>query len=116
MYTLPNESNHPGSSSLMSKLTQAETELEQRVAALEIGNKYDATKVAIAAREAEMLETLRQIKSAMAAEGGGRSSSSTEVEQLKSENEKLKEMIDKQQYRIQHVVAAMEAMLSGRKK
>ena len=50
----------------------------------------------------------------MAAEQGG--ASSAEVESLKTENEKLKQTVEKQQYRIQHLLSGLEAMMNERKK
>ena len=94
--------------------SKTETGLEQRIAALEIGSQFEATQEAIRKREAEFLETLRGIKATMAAEQGG--ASSAEVESLKTENEKLKQTVEKQQYRIQHLLSGLEAMMNERKK
>ena len=95
---------------LLFKKTETES-LEKRIAALEIGSQFEATQDAIRKREAEFLETLRGIKATMAAEAGGPAASSAEVESLKSENEKLKQTIEKQQYRIQHLLSGMEKMM-----
>jgi hypothetical protein len=88
--------------------------LEQRIAALELGAKYDATQTVIRQREEEMLATLRDIRTkiaeeqaAMAGSGSG-AASTTEVKALQDENERLKSTIAKQDYRIRHLIAGFE--------
>ena len=88
------------------------TDLEQRISALEVGAKYDANQEVIRKREQEMLTTLREIRESMVkAGGGGSSANSKELESLKTENEKLKATIKKQEYRIRHLIAGYEEVL-----
>lgn len=87
------------------------TDLEQRISALEIGAKYDANQEVIRKREQEMLTTLREIRESMVKAGGGSSANSKELESLKTENEKLKATIKKQEYRIRHLIAGYEEVL-----
>ena len=51
-----------------------------------------------------MLISLRKIMEAMKSEAGGGGASSKELEALKKENEELKKINAKQQYRIEHLV------------
>jgi len=87
--------------------------LEQRIAALEKGNAFDATQAAIRKREEEMLETLRDIREQMAKEAGS-GASSAELEDLTKENEKLKATVAKQEYRIRHLISGMEELLAAK--
>ena len=87
------------------------TDLEQRISALEMGAKYDANQEVIRKREQEMLTTLREIRESMVKAGGGSSANSKELESLKTENEKLKATIKKQEYRIRHLIAGYEEVL-----
>jgi hypothetical protein len=100
-------------------LIQAADILEQRVSALEKGAQYDATQAAIREREMEFLTTLREIREAMAKEGGGGSSSgganAAELSSLQKENEKLKATIAKQEYRIRHLISGMEDLMAAKK-
>jgi len=87
-------------------LSQDIAELEKRIAALEVGKSYDATKEAVEKVEKEFLSKLREIRAELANEG----SSSKELEYLRAENEELKRKNAKLEYRVQHVVANMEKM------
>ena len=89
------------------------TDLEQRISALEMGAKYDANQEVIRKREQEMLTTLREIRESMVKAGGGSSANSKELESLKTENEKLKATIKKQEYRIRHLIAGYEEVLKA---
>ena len=51
-----------------------------------------------------MLLSLRNIMEAMKSEAGSGGASSKELEELKKENEALKKINAKQQYRIEHLV------------
>ena len=91
-----------------------ETELEERIRALEVGAKYDVTQEAIRQREMEFLATLQEIRAAMVQEENS-GMNSAQVEDLKKENEKLKATIAKQEYRIRHLIHGMEAMMQKAK-
>jgi len=90
--------------------------LEERLQALEIGKQYDATKEAVQKVEQEFLIKLREIRAAIAADGGGSSAAATkELEALKKENEELKKQNDKMKYRIEHMKTDMEEMFQKTK-
>lgn len=89
------------------------------MAALEQGATFDATQSAIREREEEMLATLRGIREQMAKEasaGVAAGVSSTELDQVKQENEKLKTIVAKQEYRIRHLISNMEEFMMAAKK
>eukprot|EP00934_Nitzschia_sp_Nitz4_P007247 Nitzschia sp. Nitz4//scaffold13_size275219//194047//194784//NITZ4_000896-RA/size275219-snap-gene-0.58-mRNA-1//-1//CDS//3329536080//7237//frame0 len=87
--------------------------LEQRIAALEQGATFQATQTAIREREAEMLNTLREIREQMAKEAAsGATASSGEVTELKQENARLQALVAKQEYRIRHLISNMEEMMA----
>jgi FtsZ-binding cell division protein ZapB len=90
--------------------------IEERIAQLESNAKFDATQSAIREREVEFLAQLRQLRDEMmnttttsnSNNNGGGPTSSVEIEALKAENAALKAQVAKQQYRIKHLVDAME--------
>lgn len=88
-------------------------ELEQRVNALEIGKQYDITKDAVRKVEEEYLMKFRELKASLEQESmnGGDSSSTKELEELRNENQLLKQKNTKLEYRVQHMVSNMELML-----
>ena len=90
-------------------------ELESRVAALEVGARYDATQELIRQREVEFLTTLREIRVAMSkeqeSEGGG-GANAAELKTLEEENARLKTVIAKQDYRIRHLISGFEELLA----
>jgi hypothetical protein len=94
-------------------MSSAVESLEQRIAALEIGNKYDATKEEVRKVELEFLEKLREIRAQVLVEQGkgGTFVNSAEVEALRKENEMLKKTNEKLSYRVKHVVASLNAFL-----
>jgi hypothetical protein len=92
-------------------------DIEKRIQALEVGEKFDATKAEVQKVEQEFLLKLREIRAAITAEaqagggaGGGASSlaagagATKELEALRAENELLKKKNAKLQYRVEHVV------------
>jgi FtsZ-binding cell division protein ZapB len=95
-------------------------DLEQRIASLEVGATYDASKEAIEKVEMEFLIKLREIRAALlleqqhcATDGSSASLSNntkTIMESLQQENDMLKKKTTKLEYRIQHLVANMEEM------
>ena len=84
-----------------------------RIASLEVGKSYDATKEAVQKVELEFLVKLREIRAALQQEGST-AANSKELDALKKENEQLKTRNAKLEYRIQHVVAYMEKMYKFR--
>jgi len=90
-------------------------DLENRIKALEEGKTYDATKEAVQKVEQECLVKLREIKAAIEAErnGGGATVQSAELDALKAENEALKKANAKLEYRVNHVVSNLEALLDA---
>jgi hypothetical protein len=92
--------------------------LEARVKALEDGAEFNATQAAIREREVEFLAQLTEIKDVMAKEqlqkGSGGVSSSEEWTVLKQENELLKAKLAKNEYRVRHLIAGMEELLTAK--
>mmetsp|Transcript_16087 Transcript_16087/g.39396 ORF Transcript_16087/g.39396 Transcript_16087/m.39396 type:complete len:101 (+) Transcript_16087:74-376(+) len=88
--------------------------LEKRIEALEKGAQFDANQNAIRQREQEMLTTLREIRESMA-NASVNTASSSEVDNLKEENAKLKAAITKQEYRIRHLISGYEKLLDEKK-
>lgn len=98
--------------------------LDDRVTLLETNAAFAATQEAVRAREVEFLTTLRDLKAALSTSGDGAgggggdaattslksssSSSSSQIKTLQSENAALKAKLAKQEYRIQHLLHAME--------
>ena len=96
-------------------------DLLKRVEALEIATKFDATREEIRRIQMQHLEQLRSIRVALvqSSEQGSTLSSTTtmhisnkEMEALTAENAALKLKTDKQAYRIQHLVATVEDLLT----
>ena len=88
-------------------------ELETRIAALEQGKSYDATKAAVEEVEKEFLIKFREMKASLQNEskGAARSSNdSKELQELRAENSLLKMKVQKLEYRVQHCVDSMEQM------
>ena len=66
-------------------------------------------------QQMEMLTTLRTIREAMVAESGNSGSAdSKELALLKKENEELKKVNKKYEYRIEHLVNNMDKLLEGK--
>jgi FtsZ-binding cell division protein ZapB len=89
-------------------------DLQKRVEALEVGSTFDASQAAVQEAQMDMLTKLRDIRQAMEQSGG--SASSKEMEALRQENAALKQKVAKQQYRIQHLVDAVEELVAKREK
>ena len=95
-------------------------ELKQRIEALEVGHTFRATQTEVAKVEADMLIRLRNIRTALVAnggsggaavaEGGAAATSSQEVVTLRSENAELRKKTAKLQYRVEHLVKQVEQM------
>ena len=87
-------------------------EMEKRIAALEMGKSYDATKAAVEEIEKEFLIKFRDLKVALVdnPKGTASGSSSKELEALRAENALLKTRVQKLEYRVQHCVESMEQM------
>jgi hypothetical protein len=93
-------------------------DLEQRVVALEVGAKYEATKEAVEKVQMEYLLKLREIRKVLLFEqrngllgnSAPSGSTSTIIETLQKENELLKAKVAKLEYRIQHLVSNLEEM------
>lgn len=89
-------------------------DLQKRVEALEVGSTFDATQAAVQESQMDMLVKLRDIRQAMEQSGG--LASSKEMEALRQENAALKQKVAKQEYRIQHLVDAVEELVAKREK
>ena len=87
----------------------AMADLEKRIASLEVGKGYDATKEAVQKVEKEFLIKFREIKAALESEAGTKANSK-EMEALRAENALLKQKNAKLEYRVQHCVESMEKM------
>jgi FtsZ-binding cell division protein ZapB len=87
--------------------------LEERVTALEMGATFDATKSAVEKVQMECLTQLREVRASLEQDGGG-GASSKELTSLQTENSSLKAKIQKQEYRIQHLVGVVEELLAQR--
>jgi len=85
-------------------------ELEKRIASLEVGKKYDATKEAVEKVEKEFLVKLREIKQSLEETGSSSATNSKELQKLRAENAELKQKNQKLEYRVQHCVESMEEM------
>ena len=88
--------------------------LEQRIAALEVGAKYDATKEEVRKVEQEFLAKLKQIRLQVIAEQG-QATNTTELAKLREENARLKQQNEKLTYRVKHVVASLTTLLDEKK-
>lgn len=80
--------------------------LEARIAALEKGQKFEATQKAVAAVEADCLKQLREVRAAVAADSGAAASSAAAV----AEKEALTRKIAKLEYRVQHLLGSMDML------
>lgn len=88
--------------------------VEERLSALEKGAEYKATANEVKMVQAQYLARLREIKAALAKEGGG-AASSKEMEELQKENAKLKAQLTKMEYRINHMASSMETLYTENK-
>ena len=100
---LPNTQNYPIQ------------ELEKRVTELEKSLSFQATQNAIKEEQMKMLTTLRNIREAMVnnnSSSGLNAMNAKEIEALKKENDDLKKKLEKKDYRIKHLVRAVEELQS----
>ncbi|KAL3785079.1 hypothetical protein HJC23_001457 [Cyclotella cryptica] len=84
-------------------------ELQSRLKDLELSKTHDNMSEILQKERSEMLISLRKIMAALKTEaldgcGSGGGASSKEIEALKAENEELRKINAKQQYRIEHLV------------
>ena len=91
-------------------------DLEKRIAALEVGASFDATKKEVQEVEKEFLAKFQEVREAMVSGGttGGSATSSKEMEELKKENEALKKRNAKLEYRVQHMLKSMEELYNAK--
>ena len=91
--------------------------MEQRIEALEVGAKFDATQEDVKKVEKEFLTKLQDIRTTMDQEkaAGGTAVSSKELQDLKTENEALKKENARLQYRVGHLVKNMEELYTKSK-
>ena len=93
-------------------IVQEIAELQSRLKDLELSKSHNDTSAVLQKERAEMLLSLRKIMEAMKSEAGsGGGASSKELEQLKAENEQLKKINAKQQYRIEHLVHNLRELM-----
>ena len=93
--------------------------LQSRLKDLELSKSHDNASEILKKERSDMLISLRKIIAALKseAENGGSSgggASSKEIEALKAENEELKKINAKQQYRIEHLVHNLKELLDGK--
>mmetsp|Transcript_16004 Transcript_16004/g.20318 ORF Transcript_16004/g.20318 Transcript_16004/m.20318 type:complete len:96 (-) Transcript_16004:154-441(-) len=88
--------------------------LQTRIESIEKVNQFKADQEAVHKVQMDMLTTLRTIRAAMVADSGNSGGDSKELARLKEENEELKKVNKKHEYRIQHLVDNMEKMLEGK--
>lgn len=93
------------------------SQLKERISILENSKSFSATQEAVQKVETEMLLKLRDIRESLitsSSDSGNAitsSSSSKEIENLRSENEALRKTNDKLKYRVNHLVTNMEKLL-----
>merc|ERR1711957_112595 len=94
-------------------------DLQNRLAGLELDKSHNDCSAVLRQERAEMLVSVRQITEAIKREadigGGGGGASNKELEKLKADNKMMKKTIDKQQYRIEHLVHNLRITLDGGK-
>ena len=76
---------------------------------------FQATQNAIKEEQMKMLTTLRNIREAMVnnnSSSGLNAMNAKEIEALKKENDDLKKKLEKKDYRIKHLVRAVEELQS----
>mmetsp|Transcript_24703 Transcript_24703/g.42020 ORF Transcript_24703/g.42020 Transcript_24703/m.42020 type:complete len:98 (-) Transcript_24703:182-475(-) len=78
-------------------------ELQSRLSDLELSKTHNDVSGIIQKERTEMLLSLRKIMEAMKTDAAG-GASSKELEKLRAENEELKKINAKQNYRIEHLV------------
>ena len=78
-----------------------------------MGATFDATKSAVEQAQMECLTQLREVRASLEQDGGG-GASSKELTSLQTENSLLKAKMQKQEYRIQHLVGVVEELLAQR--
>jgi len=99
-------------------MTDQNTELSQlkeRIELLETSQKFEADQEAVQSVQMEMLTKLREIRAEMVVvdgSGSGVATSSSEMEALRAENEALKKINAKHEYRIKHLVRSLEELLA----
>mmetsp|Transcript_7703 Transcript_7703/g.9489 ORF Transcript_7703/g.9489 Transcript_7703/m.9489 type:complete len:107 (-) Transcript_7703:329-649(-) len=95
-------------------------ELQNRIELLEKSKTFEATKSEVQKVQMEMLTQLRTIREALVTSGGSGSggvdaASTKELNSLRDENESLKKQNAKLEYRILHLVRAIEEMEEGKR-
>ena len=93
--------------------------LQSRLKDLELSKSHDNASEILKKERSDMLISLRKIIAALKSEtenggGSGGGASSKEIEALKAENEELKKINAKQQYRIEHLVHNLKELLDGK--
>ncbi len=90
---------------LLQEASNTIAELQSRLSDLELSKTHNDVSSIIQKERTEMLLSLRKIMETMKAEAaGGGGASGKEVEKLRAENEELKKINAKQNYRIEHLV------------
>lgn len=88
-------------------------ELESRISALESSKSFAATKDVLQQEQMKMLTTLREIRAALLTGEGnalGSGKDLKEMEAMRMENEELKKKVSKSEYRIKHLIRAIEEL------
>ena len=88
-------------------------DLDRRLKDLELSKSHTDASAILRKERAETLITLRKILDAMKSESeaGGGGASNKEIDTLRKENEALKKINAKQQYRIEHLVHNLRGKL-----
>ena len=83
-----------------------------------MGASFDATQAEVKQVETEFLAKLQDIREAMVqgGNGGGGVSSSDEMKALQAENEALKKLNTKLNYRVRHMLKTMNELYDQQKK
>jgi hypothetical protein len=92
--------------------------LEARIAALELGETYKATQSDIQKVQANCLQQLRDVKTALENDGGNAavSTNSAQIEAITAERDALQRKVAKLEYRVQHILESMEYLYEKAKK
>lgn len=87
-------------------------DLAQRISSIEEGKQFDVDKDAIRELKIEMLTKLRALREAFKGDAD-LNTSSKEVDRLRLENEELRKKLERNEYRINHLVDSLASVRDG---